>query len=57
MIEDKDQLRAILETAVGNKLMGKKMAYIDTNQPTIAYYFPFGDFVKEKKYKEGQSGV
>lgn len=57
MTEDKDQIRAMLANAVGNGIMNKKMAFIDTNEPTVAYYFPFSETAKKKEPKEGQVGV
>lgn len=52
-MEDKDQLRAILENAVYNGVMRKKKEYIDSHNITTSYYFPWSETAKKKEH-EGQ---
>ena len=53
-MEDKEQIRAILETAVHNGIMIKKRTWVDKSTQSMVYYFPWSETAKKKEPKEGQ---
>jgi hypothetical protein len=53
-METKEQLRAILETAVGDGIMIKRKMFIDSQTPSTIYLFPWSETARKKEPKEGQ---
>lgn len=53
-IENKDQVRAILESAVGSGVLMKKKTWVDKSTQSVVYYFPWSEVRKKKEPKEGQ---
>lgn len=53
-MENKDEIKAILESAVGSGVLRKKNTWIDKSTRSNVYYFPFNENAKKKERPEGQ---